>query len=498
MSNPTSPKTPIPTKDKDTKDTASGVSSAVVTPTTTPSNAPTPAHTNGSNGKSTPTSLMDTPKGDTMPAKSDALPTKTTLPHPVTGGYDALNDPALVSAWRRFLDYDRVSSDQKKSYQRIREWVIAMYFITATGAVFSVMFKDSQYVESMPWLSGLMQLALIILPIVSVALNNYAGQFASSTAWIEYRVGAETIRQKIYLYRMKAGDFANIPSLQERQRKLLDVINEADQRIDKANATLPYMEPLENDTKPNNSIHNRVADRTDRRFDPKHPEKPYDDGFTEIPVNSYLDFRIRNQVDWYARRIQSDYSDMKRYRLVALVIGAAGAVIAALGNGLEGFVAITTAAGVALNMRADSRMYGATYATYHLTASRLRNELNQWDILTAQEQSDGVKGAELVAKMERILFDEREAWRSSAIELQTTADRSVNANIKTEGNEIAVKTGMTSSVKDYPSLVDNTTVEPIASTTVVTLPTPALLDADDSTSVASTNDTSSGFPGAGG
>lgn len=396
----------------------------------------TPPNSNGSGKTSTVLTPTDTALKVTPP------------PKPLADATSALKDPALTSAWRRFLDYDRVSSTQKWSYTRIRELVIMLYFITATGAVLTAMLNTSGELNTT--LISIMRIVLVIMPLVSVGLSNYANQFASSTAWIEYRVGAETIREKIYLYRQRAGEFASLTSLQDRQRKLLDIVNEADRRIDKSNATLPYMQSLEQELRPGFSIPERVRLKTDSPY--TVPEERYDDGFSCLPVEDYLDFRIRNQVDWYTRRIDNDYESIKKSRLTALVIAGAGSVIAALGSGLEGLVVITTAAGVALNMKADSRMYGATYATYHLTASRLRNELNQWDILTADQKADPEVGATMVARMEKVLSDERETWRSSAIELQNTTDRAVNAHIRTDGNPIAVEAGKANTIAEFPVL----------------------------------------------
>lgn len=410
---------------------------------------PPPNPINAANGKNTPA-----PRPATVLTPDDSplrLETKSTPPE-----YDPFKDPALLSAWRRFLDYDRVSTTQKRTYLRIREWVILLYFLAASGAVLTAILQASGTASE--WVLNIMRLLLVIMPLVSIGLNNYANQFASSTSWIEYRVGAETIREKIYLYRLRAGEFAVLPSLQDRQRKLLEMVNEADRRIDRANATLPYMQPLEVEKLPGRSVPERVRLKTDTPY--RTPNEPYDDGFSPLSVADYLNFRIRNQVDWYTRRIDSDYRAVKLARLFALIIAGTGSVIAALGNGLEGLVAITTAAGVALTMKSDSRMYGATYATYHLTASRLRTELTQWEILTPEQQQDPEIAAELVARMEKILSDERETWRSSAIELQNTADRTVTAHIRTDGNPIAAVAHRANSLDEYPVLAGPVVEQP--------------------------------------
>ncbi|XWX03656.1 DUF4231 domain-containing protein [Aggregatilineales bacterium SYSU G02658] len=423
-----------------------------------------------SNGKTTPA-----PRAATVLTPGDTPQRLQTTSTP--SEYDAFKDPALLSAWRRFLDYDRVSTSQKRSYLRIREWVILLYFLAASGAVITTLLQASGEMNELV-VNGL-RLLLVIIPLISVGLNSYANQFASSIAWIEYRVGAETIREKIYLYRLRAGEFAPLLSLQDRQRKLLEMVNEADRRIDRANATLPYMQSLESEKLPGKSVPERVRRKTDTPF--TIPGERFDDGFSPLSVADYLYLRIRNQIDWYTSRIEGDYNAVKLARLFALIIAGTGSVIAALGNGLEGLVAITTAAGVALTMKSDSRMYGATYATYHLTASRLRNELSQWEILTPEQQQDEEIGAELVARMEKILSEERETWRSSAIELQNNADRTVTAHIRTDGNPIAAVSQRANSLDEYPMLVGRVT-EPTPSTAAPA--SPALLHADEPTEEA--------------
>ncbi len=341
------------------------------------------------------------------------------------------DDPALLAAWRRFLDYDRVSSEQKRSNQRIREWIILLGLVTSVAAVFSTLIQD------VPVLRDVVRMILVILPIVSVGLMNYSSQFASSTAWIEYRVGAETIRQHIYLYRMRAGDYYGL-SDRERQHKLLDVINAADERIDKAGATLPYMQPLDESNVPEEQkLKYRIKLKTDTPYDPSKPDQTadvdYDSGLSPLPIERYIDLRVRKQVDWYSGRIDRDYRELRKYRRNALIIAGLGSVLAALGQNLEALVAITTAVGVAYSMTAESRMYGATYALFHWTASKLRILINQWDILSEKERRNAEIGARFVGSLENVFMQEREIWRESAIESQMRNDNSIAGSLKSSG-----------------------------------------------------------------
>jgi hypothetical protein len=322
-------------------------------------------------------------------------------------------DPALTAAWRRFLDYDRVSSQQKRDYQNLRGYVIALGLFTSAGAVFS------SYAGQIPSigveLQNILRIILVIMPIISVALMNYASQFASSTAWVEYRVGAEKIRSQIYLYRFKAGIYKGL-SAQQAQKTLLDAIQAADQRIDEENATLPYMDIV------NDTIYEKIAKKTGSESDT---------GMSMAPsADDYIEWRMRPQINWYIEKIQGDYSKLQRERVQALVVAGAGSVISGLALGLEPLVAVTTAMGVALMLRSDTRMYGATYGIFHYTAGRLQLEMNRWEILSEKQKSDSAQQTELVTRVEQIFDDERELWRAQAVQSQSSSDQAISTQIQ--------------------------------------------------------------------
>ena len=323
------------------------------------------------------------------------------------------HDPALLAAWRRFVDYDRVSTAQKAEYQSIRSWVITLGLAASTGAVLSV------FVSTIPFLGqGLkefLRIALIILPIVSVALMNYSAQFATSTAWIEYRVGAETIRSAIYRYRLRAGEFMGKGDL-ERQKMLLDVLHAADQRIEEQGATLPYVQQFDD------TLLEKIAHKTDT---PK-----LDNGLNPLDLQQYIESRSIPQMNWYIRKISNDYDKMRRERIQALVVAGAGSVISGLGWGLEGLVAITTAMGVALTRLAEMRMYGATYGIFHMTATRIQEELTRWQILPLEEQRKTEVQSQFVVNFEKIFEDEREMWRAHAINTQLGSEENISNNLK--------------------------------------------------------------------
>src|SRR5258706_7313115 len=126
------------------------------------------------------------------------------------------SDEALLAAWWRFLVYDAASIHQKAIHSRIRKLIIYI------GVIISFLVMLSSVKDKLPqigYFSVFIKYGLIVLPIVVAAVMAYATQFTPSLAWGKYPVSAETIRREIYLYRMKAGDYAT--ELEEKHSTML-------------------------------------------------------------------------------------------------------------------------------------------------------------------------------------------------------------------------------------------------------------------------------------
>jgi len=332
--------------------------------------------------------------------------------------YRDKEDPALLAAWRRLEDYSFVSTDRKLAYTGLRSAVIWIGFATSTLAVLAA------YLPA--WLAGvglggafsdvlafIVRSSLVIMPILSVGLMTYTNQFASSTVWIEYRISAEIIRQHIYLYRMGAGRFQGMDR-QQAQRQLLQVVKAADERLSKRKVTIPDMRQEETDMV--DKINNRLGEG--------------DDGFAPLPATIYISARVEQQINWYIRKLQDDYASLRRNRVLALLISGIGAVIAALLPTMEGLVAITTALGVAFGLRNDTRMFGATYGIYHITAQRLQSLIAEWRVLSKEEQAEPQRLQSFVANAEALLYEEGKAWRQTAVQLQANSEEALQTMLR--------------------------------------------------------------------
>lgn len=327
-------------------------------------------------------------------------------------------DPALVSAWQRLLDYDRISTGQKSAYQRTRSWIIILGLFTTAAAVFNT------YV---PFLESALRITLIIMPIATVLLMNYASQFAGSTVWLQHRASAEIIRSQIYRYRMGVGDYQG-KSSRERQYILLNSIQDINRQVSNQDSPPHTQIPVE-------EVIAAVTQKTNA------PDT--DDGFSPLSVDNYIQWRVRPQLDWYTQKIQNDYRNMRRERIWSLVVSGAGSILAAMGEMFAALVAVTTAMGVALNRRAELRMYGATYSIYHWAANTLQDELDEWNILPESERTEDAVST-FVLRVEGIFSEEREMWRDQATQIQMSSEQAIFSSQNAPGG-----TSQAIRVRDY-------------------------------------------------
>src|SRR5256885_1781839 len=107
---------------------------------------------------------------------SDQLAASTIYPNTVR----TTADQVLLAAWRRFLDYDAASANQKVHHTRIRTSIILLGFAASALAVAITYRASNPVIES---IGEYLHAALIILPIISAGLLTYASMFAPSLSW---------------------------------------------------------------------------------------------------------------------------------------------------------------------------------------------------------------------------------------------------------------------------------------------------------------------------
>lgn len=343
---------------------------------------------------------------------------KPPLPQPDQREYRTPKDPALIHAWQLYFSYDAAANRQKFWHIRLRSSIIVGGLLTSTLAIGSAL---PILGDVFNMFSELVKLLLILLPITIAGMMTFASQFTPSLAWIIYRIAAETIRREIYLYRMKAGDYADDkePDIAKKQFKLIANVEKANAEVDQLNTVIPFLQPLSLDS---SLLRERI--KTLRLTDTAE-----DDGFTPLTGMQYIEWRIVPQRNWYVRKVMGDYKNLRLSRVYMIAIAGMGTLLAALGGGLEHYVVITTAAGLAASTYVQVQMFGQTYIGYHLTAKKMDIELANWMMMTPQQKEDEIEAARLVYKMEDIFQDERMMWMQVSIQAQTSGEQALIKNI---------------------------------------------------------------------
>lgn len=318
------------------------------------------------------------------------------------------DDGALRAAWRRLLDYDSIAYSQKKNYVDLRQIILWIAVLSSLFAAISATFfvTDSRFKTAMT-------VILIALPIISVSVMDYASRFAQSTVWVELRYRAEMIRSQIFLYRTHAGIYYGKNPLQA-QALLLDYVKQVLENERTSNmATPPYLQIEES------QLIGEILKRKSSAGGDK------DNGLGRIEVNEYVDWRLHHQLNWYIRKVRDHYRLTKRYRIMILAVSALGSVLVAFNVELGVWVAVTTAAALALQRWTELRMYGATYSIYHNAALRVQDELANWQIKSDREDPEQV--AAFINAIEDIFQFEQQSWRDQAIQmLEATDDAMMN------------------------------------------------------------------------
>lgn len=327
------------------------------------------------------------------------------------------NDTALQTAWMRFHDFDRASIRQKQSQQRIRIPIIVLMFL---ATVLAVVITYANSVGIVRDLRGILRVLLIVIPLFAAGLLAYAYQFSPSLAWITYRLGAEEIRQHIYLYRMQAGKYAS-RNLEEQQRLLLDNVQDASTSVHEVGAPVPFLQ-FTFTTEPV----------------PAKTNSPEDDGYSALTADDYVRLRVIPQSEWYLRKLNENYTKLRIWRIAILVVTGLSSAIAALGG--EPWVAVTTALSLAFAQFIDLKMYGHTYANYHHTAGRLIDEVSEWRILPPEKRQDPAYYSPFVERIERIFEDERNNWMRQAVQAQTANEQAIMKQLGREPLRFAALT----------------------------------------------------------
>jgi hypothetical protein len=367
-------------------------------------------------------------------------------------------DEGLVNAWRRCVNYDKTAMLAKANRTRNRVILILLTVATTVLAVLLGILPPSSTmtVVTAPSLSAeaaaepgaeaarleqvaiqspldirlVLQIILAALPIISAIFVLLASEFSPTTAWAVFRMGAEMIRREIYLYRMEAGEYANL-SVEERRQHLRDNILKAS-RLEKVYDTDRMDNPLIVESAQRVLVDGGIVERSDQigdddskliadiswttwnrlqkfrdpsvfqrlrwsflklflqltrrlqrdRFNPNS-----DNGFQTLDIREYVELRLVPQLNWYNNRVISDYRYLRSWKIWIAIVGGLGTFFVAISTipgspvRLEPWVAVTSAVATGMGLYLELKMYNNTYRVYNGARRRLQELYDEWEIL---------------------------------------------------------------------------------------------------------------------
>ncbi len=291
----------------------------------------------------------------------------------------------LRHAWERFALYDKNSIRHRDEYKTYTTRILVLGFLTTLAAILLTWFSTTG-----PTLQGagfiLMRITVIVLPILtSIGLAIFSRRKAD-TKWLLLRGSAETLKRKIYAYRVLA--------LYEPRAQLLDL----EKTVEDVSRNLMRTE---------------VNEAALLVYDGPIPPKMYgaageDDGLSPLSAQQYIDIRIGDQISFYQSRTGQKEASLRYYQVAILVIGGFGTFLAAIGAAL--WVPLTTAAATAISAYLLSEQFQETIVTYNQAETDLLNLELWWQALSPTDKRKPKNIRNLVNTTEDLLGREFKGW----------------------------------------------------------------------------------------
>ncbi len=292
-------------------------------------------------------------------------------------------DASLRLAWERFAALDAVSSRQQKSFN-LTQLVMLTLGVSATSLAIAqqIWFGTASPARSV------IHYVLLALPVLLSILIAATNRFKTGNKWMLTRAAAEAIKREIFRYRVRAGQYRDPPG---REGVLAQRIEDVTRRLMRTEANAAAVP--------------RYAGRIPP---PMFAADAEDDGFSALTADRYVDIRIRDQLDYFRRRIIQLERKGKRLQLLILMIGGAATILAAVDQ--EILIPVATAIVTAITIYLGYRQVDTTVTTYNQTATDLENLRGWWVALSPTEQTDPQKLDKLVEHTEKVLQAELDGW----------------------------------------------------------------------------------------
>ena len=315
-------------------------------------------------------------------------------------------ESVLRQAWRRFAAIDSAAVRQQTDFMEAQWRILALGVLAVFLAIVHLLLKDAG-VQGAPGtpgtagvpgsadlgVAGLLYKALgyilIALPIGTSVLIAATNRFKPGKRWILLRSAAESIKREIYRYRLRSDAYGSDATREKNLSKAIEDITRRLARTEANTTALPvYTGPIP----------------------PPNAASARDDGLSFLGTDQYVRMRLEDQLAFYRRKTVTLEAQLQRLQYAVLGAGAAGTLLAALGDSWVIWITLTTALGAAFMSFLSYRQIETTLVGYNQTATDLDNLLSWWTSLQPEEQSlrDNVEA--LASHTEQVLSDELAGW----------------------------------------------------------------------------------------
>ncbi len=290
------------------------------------------------------------------------------------------DDDVLAAAWRQQSLWSKTADVLKASLTRWRTVILAGLVAGAVLETMALQFESGSVPQRGLALAG--AAALAVVPVVRSSKVDRD----SIVDWTRARSASEAIKQEVYEYLTRTGDYRQADG---RERRLTDSVGDVLRNVDDL------------------AIHSVAVEPSDRE-----PPEP-------MTVAEYLDSRVGGQIDgYYTKKARELARKAGRIRTIELVLAVAaallGAAAAVFGSGaLSGWVAVATTVAGALVAHREAARYEHLVVSYSTTARRLDALRTSWRLRIAEGPPTPQEEDELVAQCEAAISVENQSWMTS-------------------------------------------------------------------------------------
>ena len=314
--------------------------------------------------------------------------------------------PILEIAWTRYANLDLAADRRTASFYRIRKWIIILGVLATLFAIITQLYFLDPAPTTAPFpgygiLRLVVKIIFIAMPVLASIFAAFATKFYSNGAWLIYRAGGEEIKKEIYFYRTVLQKDKGRRAYMEK--RLGEIQRGLFRSLTGEFAFEGYSGPL-----PSNY----------------HPGDPNSDpGFHDLTGEEYFKYRLEHQLAWHNRKVNQRKLERRWMTIYILTIGGIGAVMAAIGDALSVWVALTASITAALIGWQELRNVDETIKNYSKVVMELTILYDHWQNLEPEERTDAefymmVKGCEEVLWAQNVEYVKsmQEALQESGLE----------------------------------------------------------------------------------